>query len=136
MGSIEASPNPIYNPTMPVAGTNWKLGDQVEAREVRNYSVRHGEMAVRSVQARVEVEGLGEHEATVRKDATLVCLLSSPQLGFFLHLLLRNPQTGTRKHTLHHAAETMKLLSGNPTMHDGRKPLSSFPETPVLDCKP
>jgi hypothetical protein len=46
------------------------------------------------------------------------------------------PQTGTRKPTVHPAAETLKLLSGNPVMHDGRKPLddvSSFPETFVLD---
>jgi hypothetical protein len=34
-----------------------------------------------------------------------VCLLRSPQLGFFLHLLLRNPQTVTWKHTLHPAAD-------------------------------
>jgi hypothetical protein len=60
---------------------------------------------------------------------TNVYLLSSPQLGFFLHLLLRKPSDWDEKHTLLPAAETLKLLSGNPVMHDGRKPLSSFPET-------
>jgi hypothetical protein len=29
-----------------------------------------------------------------------LCLLSSPQLGFFLHLLLRNPLDWDGKHTL------------------------------------
>jgi hypothetical protein len=40
-----------------------------------------------------------------------------------------NPPDWDEEHTFLPAAETLKLLSGNPVMHDGRKPLSPVPET-------
>jgi hypothetical protein len=46
---------------------------------------------------------LSDHVRTVVRQPfkryRCVCLLSSPQLGFFLHLLLRNPRLGRETHS-------------------------------------
>jgi hypothetical protein len=57
-----------------------------------------------SIEDRVRSRHRTGHQA-FKTAMRLVCLLSSPQLGFFLHLLLRNPLDCDGKHILHPASD-------------------------------
>jgi hypothetical protein len=62
------------------------------SREPTPGSSRYPSAPVSDVQSELE-----DSDTRPQPPVDFICLLSSPQLGFFLHLLLRNPPVGTGK---------------------------------------